>query len=188
MSKGISLESSRLTLRVLDAPDGAKVLDFFLRNKDFLKEWETAREDSFYTLDYQAEQLAEELRRAEEGRLFKVWLFEKADRNFERVIGSIALNDIVRGCFHSCFLGYRLDKGVTNRGYMTEGVEQVLFYAFNELKLHRIEANIMPHNAASLRVVEKLGFYNEGLATKYLKINGRWEDHIHKVLRNHALE
>jgi [ribosomal protein S5]-alanine N-acetyltransferase len=55
---------------------------------------------------------------------------------------------------------------------------------FQELGLHRIEANIMPKNKRSLRVVEKLGFYNEGLAYKYLKINGKWEDHIHMVLLN----
>jgi len=65
---------------------------------------------------------------------------------------------------------------------MTEALQEAIAFLFEEWKLHRIEANINPDNQASLRVVEKLGFYNEGLAKKYLKINGKWEDHIHKLL------
>ncbi|WP_330651588.1 GNAT family N-acetyltransferase [Tepidibacter aestuarii] len=70
---------------------------------------------------------------------------------------------------------------------MSEAIKKGIDIIFNQYKLHRIEANIMPKNKASLRVVEKLGFYNEGLALKYLKINGKWEDHIHMVLLNDKL-
>jgi len=133
-------------------------------------------------------EILDELETIKEGRLFKVWFFKQEDIALDYVLGSIALNNIVRGAFQSCHLGYKMDQNNINKGYMTEGLEKVIDYAFNVLKLHRIEANIMPHNAASLRVVEKLGFYNEGLAKKYLKINGRWEDHIHMVLLNESLE
>lgn len=71
---------------------------------------------------------------------------------------------------------------------MTEAVEAVVNHAFHELRLHRIEANIMPRNQASLRVVQKLGFQNEGISRKYLQINGKWEDHIHMVLLNEEME
>ncbi|EOD01178.1 Ribosomal-protein-S5p-alanine acetyltransferase [Caldisalinibacter kiritimatiensis] len=71
---------------------------------------------------------------------------------------------------------------------MTEALKMGIDIAFNELKLHRIEANIMPKNEASLRIVKKLGFYEEGVAKKYLKINGKWEDHIHMVLLNEDIE
>jgi len=70
---------------------------------------------------------------------------------------------------------------------MTEAIQKGIEIMFNEFGLHRIEANIMPGNKPSLRVVEKLGFYNEGLAYKYLKINGKWEDHIHMVLLNESV-
>ena len=103
------------------------------------------------------------------------------------VIGSIVLNNIIRGAFHSCHLGYKMDQFNINKGYLTEGLKIVIEYAFNVLKLHRIEANIMPHNSPSLRVVEKL-VYHEGLAKKYLNINESWEDHIHMVLLNESLE
>ena len=75
-----------------------------------------------------------------------------------QIIGTVGLNNIVRGCFHSCFLGYKLDQDFLNRGYMTEAVRAAVDYAFGPLALHRVEANIMPHNQASLRVAEKCGF------------------------------
>jgi ribosomal-protein-alanine N-acetyltransferase len=71
---------------------------------------------------------------------------------------------------------------------MMEAVQSISNYAFGDLKLHRIEANIMPRNHASLKVVEKLGFFNEGTKRKYLKFNGTWEDHIHMVLLNEEVE
>ena len=67
---------------------------------------------------------------------------------------------------------------------MTEAVRETVRIAFEELDLHRIEANIMPRNRASLGVARKAGFYEEGLALKYLQINGVWEDHIHMVIRS----
>ena len=100
----------------------------------------------------------------------------------------MALSNIVRGAFQSCHLGYRLDGTEQRKGYMTEAVKELTAYAFQNLNLHRIEANIMPHNMASLKVTEKLGFYHEGLAKQYLRINGRWEDHIHTVLLNEEME
>ena len=66
-------------------------------------------------------------------------------------------------------------------------VEMLVRYAFEELQLHRIEANVMPRNAASLRVLEKNDFVNEGLSKYYLRINGTWEDHIHMVKLNDSM-
>ena len=182
------LETERLVLKVLDSSYAPMVLDFFIRNKDFLQQWEPFKEDTFYSLEFQRDQLAAELQKMNEGRQFRVWIFEKEDKCFEKIIGSVSLNEIVRGCFHSCFLGYRIDEHKRNQGYMTEAVRAVIDYGFNTLILHRVEANIMPHNIASLRVVEKLGFINEGLARRYLKINGLWKDHIHMVLLNESME
>jgi ribosomal-protein-alanine N-acetyltransferase len=91
---------------------------------------------------------------------------------------------MVWGVFLSCYLGYKLDKDEINQGYMTEAIKKGIDIVFSEYGLHRIEANIIPRNKRSLKVTEKLGFYNEGTAYKYLKINGIWEDHIHMVLLN----
>ena len=70
---------------------------------------------------------------------------------------------------------------------MSMAVEMLVRYAFEELKLHRIEANVMPRNAASLRILEKNDFVNEGLSKYYLRINGIWEDHIHMVKLNYSM-
>lgn len=67
---------------------------------------------------------------------------------------------------------------------MREALQAVIDYAFKQMKLHRIEANIMPANTRSIQLVKSLGFEEEGLAKKYLKINGHWQDHIHYVLLN----
>lgn len=185
MENCVLLETPRLSLKVLDESEANRVLDYYLRNETFLSIWEPARDEGFYSLAYQQRQLEMERSLMRDGRSFKVWISEKGD-NLLR--GSISLNNLVRGSFQSCHLGYKLDEQKIGKGYMTEALERVITYAFNELQLHRIEANIMPHNKRSLRVVEKLGFYHEGLAKRYLRINGRWEDHIHMVLRNEAME
>jgi len=181
-------ETERLILKVLDETSADKVLDYYIRNKDFLGEWEPKHLCEFYTIEAQASQLRSNFNELEEKKALRLWIFKKADKEDNRVIGCIAFNSIVWGSFLSCFLGYKLDKDEINKGYTTEALKKGIEIAFNEYKLHRLEANIMPKNVRSLRVVEKLGFYNEGLAHKYLKINGKWEDHIHMVLLNKDLE
>lgn len=182
----IQLSGERLILRTLAESEADKILDYYIRNEAFLAEWEPVRSGEFYTLPFQREQLVRDRREIEAGRLVRIWILEKIRP--DRVIGTVALNNIVRGAFQSCHLGYKLDQEKIRRGYMSEALALVINYAFGELHLHRIEANILPRNRASLRTVEKLGFYHEGLALKYLNINGHWEDHVHMVLRNAKME
>lgn len=181
-------ETERLILKVLEEKDALQVLDYYMRNRDFLEEWELRRPKEFYTVEAQAEQLRKDFREFEEKRALRLWIYKKGDTVNNRVLGAVAFNNIVFGAFLSCFLGYKLDKDEINKGYITEAIRKGIEIVFNEYGLHRIEANIMPRNSRSLRVVEKLGFYNEGLAYSYLKINGHWEDHIHMVLLNDRLE
>lgn len=167
---------------MLDKTHAQLVLDYYLRNRDFLNEWEPKKGEEFYTIYYHEEQLDKELVNIENDNSFRLWIFKKNDSR--KIIGSVSFSNIVKGCFLSCHLGYKLDKDEINNGYITEAIQKGIDIIFNNFGLHRIEANIMPRNIRSLRVVEKLGFYNEGLAYKYLNINGKWEDHIHMVLLN----
>ncbi|THF83437.1 GNAT family N-acetyltransferase [Cohnella fermenti] len=180
------LRTRRLRLRSLDKSHAEIVRDYFARNREFLEPWEVRRSDEYYTVKTHKKLLAADRESEELGQMVKLWLFKAEEPS--RVIGSVSLSNIVRGAFLSCHLGYRLDCEEIRHGYMTEALRELIGYAFGELRLHRIEANIMPRNAASLATVRKLGFYEEGLAQKYLYINGVWEDHIHMVLRNEALE
>ncbi|MBK1811633.1 GNAT family N-acetyltransferase [Clostridium sp. YIM B02505] len=175
-------ETERLILKVLDEASAGQVLDYYMRNRDFLEEWEATKDEEFYKEETQEIQLKNDFENIVKENMLRLWIYKKEDEN--KVIGTLAFTNIVRGAFWSCFLGYKLDGSEIDKGYMTEALSKGIDTMFKEFKLHRIEANIMPKNKRSLRVVEKLGFYNEGLAYQYLKINGRWEDHIHMVLLN----
>jgi ribosomal-protein-alanine N-acetyltransferase len=180
----LELPTARLILKVIGPEFARQSLDYYTRNQAFLAEWNPTTPDDFYTLAYQQERLLIELGMIKEGRMARFWLFKREDAAFSTAIGNIAFNNIVRGAFQSCHLGYQLDQREINQGFITEALRGAIAFAFDELKLHRIEANVMPRNLRSRRVAEKLGFAEEGLARQYLKINGAWEDHIHYVLLN----
>jgi [ribosomal protein S5]-alanine N-acetyltransferase len=93
------------------------------------------------------------------------------------IIGSISLSQIFYGGFQSAYLGYYVGAAYANRGYMSEALQLTLRYAFEDLKLHRLEANIQPGNTASIALVKRAGFVREGFSRRYLKICGRWRDH-----------
>jgi ribosomal-protein-alanine N-acetyltransferase len=93
------------------------------------------------------------------------------------IVGMINLSQIFRGVFQNAYLGYGLGEKFTRQGFMTEAVKLILRYAFKTLKLHRIEANVQPQNAASIAVLQRVNFTKEGFSQKYLKIGGRWRDH-----------
>lgn len=173
------------------SPLCAKALtDYYYRNRDFLKEFEPERDEHFFKEETQRKILTEEQKRICDKTAFRFYLSPEQPTESvpQIIIGTVALNNIVWGCFESCFLGYKLDKDYLRQGLMTEAVNECVRIAFEELGLHRIEANIMPKNKASLGVVQKCGFREEGISPKYLKINGVWEDHIHMVKLNEASE
>lgn len=179
-------ETERLILRPSAPELAGQVAGYYKRNKDFLRETDPVRPDAFYTEEGQRELLCQDAARQEEGRCLRLWLSRKEEP--ERIIGFVGLNEIVRGAFLSCFMGYHMDGTLINRGYCTEAAQKAVEIAFTQLGLHRIEANILPRNARSLRVAQKLGMEREGVSPKYLRINGVWEDHVHMVLRNRAME
>jgi len=178
------LLTDRLRLKVLGPDFARQSLDYYIRNQAFLSEWNPIPAADFYALAYHQERLRVELAQINEGRLARFWLFKREDAAFATAIGNLAFNNIVRGAVQSCHLGYQLDEREINQGFMTEALQRAIAFAFDELQLHRIEANVMPRNLRSSRVLAKLGFVEEGLARQYLKINGVWEDHIHYVLLN----
>lgn len=93
------------------------------------------------------------------------------------VIGLCTVSEIVRGGFESAYLGFHGMSAFARQGLMTEAVRLTVRYAFDVLKLHRLEANIQPENLASLALVQRAGFRKEGYSRDYLKIGGTWKDH-----------
>jgi ribosomal-protein-alanine N-acetyltransferase len=95
----------------------------------------------------------------------------------DAIVGLFELSGIVRGLFQNAYLGYWAGQPFAGQGYMREGMDLTLKFAFNELKLHRVEANIQPANKRSLILARAAGFRREGFSPRYLKIGGRWRDH-----------
>lgn len=176
------LGNDTVTLRPSCEVTGEAVADFYVRNQEFLEPFEARHEAEFYTAAYQQSVLDREVQDIQERKGYHFYIFENGEP--DRIIGIIRISSIVWGAFRSCFMGYKMDKDYINRGYMTMAVFLVTRYAFTEVGLHRIEANVMLWNERSLRVLEKCGYQREGISRKYLKINGKWEDHVHMVKLN----
>jgi [ribosomal protein S5]-alanine N-acetyltransferase len=98
-------------------------------------------------------------------------------RTSGRIIGVINTNCIVRGYFQSAYLGYYVGAPFAGQGYMSEGMRLTTRYAFTEMKLHRLEANIQPDNLPSIALIRKCGFRKEGFSPRYLQVLGQWRDH-----------
>lgn len=96
----------------------------------------------------------------------------------DRLAGEINLNGIQRGAFQNAYVGYWIDRELAGNSYTPEAAAVALRFGFEDLELHRIQVAIIPRNLASRRVVAKLGLRGEGVAERYLEINGRWEDHV----------
>ena len=112
----------------------------------------------------------------------RFYIFNKSDPH--KIVGDISISNIVREIFQCGFLGYKIDKKQNGKGIATEAVGRVIEFAFIRMNLHRLEANVMPDNIASIRVLEKLKFEKEGFSKKYLKINDKWEDHVRYSIIN----
>lgn len=173
------LQSHDLILHPASPSLADQVLDYYRKNADFLADFEPLRPDDFYTQEYHRRELAQKELAAAQRTCFQYYIYLKGFP--DEVIGAIALNNIIWGCFESCFLSYKLDRTHEGWGLMTQAVRTVTHTALEKFGLHRIEANVMPKNKASLRVLQKCEYLEEGLSKSYLKINGKWEDHIHMV-------
>jgi ribosomal-protein-alanine N-acetyltransferase len=184
--KNVRLVTDRLQIRDLPPSAAGRVARFHADNWEFHRPWEPHRHPAHFTARTQRAILRSE-RRSDSA--LHLWLLvpraagEGGWRSCE-IIGSVTLSAIIRGFFQSCYLGYKMDARYARQGYMSEAIRSVVWHAFGPLGLHRIEANVMPRNSASLGLLRSLGFAEEGCGREYLKIQGVWEDHVHMVLLN----
>ena len=93
-------------------------------------------------------------------------------------VGVFNFSEIVRGLFQSAYLGFYALAPNAAQGYMSEAFALALDTAYDDLKLHRVEANVQPGNGRSVALVERVGFTREGYSRRYVKIAGRWRDHV----------
>ena len=171
----MTYNTDRLILNILHQNDADKVLSFYEKNKEQFEPWESERDTNFYTIPYHRLTLSLEYNLMLQSKLLRFWIFHQDDP--QTIIGSVNFYSINRGIYSSCQLGYKIDQDHTGNGYALEGVQASMGILFEEHHLHRVEANIMPRNLQSIKLIEKLGFTYEGLAKSNIKINGTWEDH-----------
>jgi ribosomal-protein-alanine N-acetyltransferase len=169
------LDGERTAIRAVRPADVDELLELRLRNRDFLAPWDPLRPASFFTRSGQAEWVAMQQRAWSEDRGYGFAVLDSSDG--DRIVGGINLFNIVRSARQSAGMGYWIDEASGGRGHATAAVLLAAEFAFLHLGLHRLEPAVMPRNARSTRVMEKAGFRREGLAVRYLRIAGVWEDH-----------
>lgn len=158
----------------LIASDDVPALTELLRvNREFLAPWDPVRSEDFFTTGRQRVVIRDDLRLHTQGSKLPYVIVDDDGQ----LTGRIALNGIVRGAFQSCSLSYWVDAGRNGRGLATRAVGEIVRVAFEELGLHRVQAETLLHNVRSRRVLERNGFVQFGVAPEYLNIAGRWQDH-----------
>jgi ribosomal-protein-alanine N-acetyltransferase len=143
-----------------------------VRNRAFLEPYEPVRAETDFTIAGVRASIAELTAARAAGAAYPFCI-----RAGGAIVGRVTLSQVFRRAFQNCYLGYFVGQEHNGRGYATAAVRLAVAYAFDEVRLHRVQANVMTKNPRSARVLEKAGFRKEGLALHYLQIAGRWEDH-----------
>jgi ribosomal-protein-alanine N-acetyltransferase len=178
------IETERLTLFVAGPGDAERCAQFNRDNAAFLAPWEPPMNPR----SFDAEGVrADRIRAVDEalaGAAYSLAIVARGGGGDAPILGWCQFSNLIRGIFQACFLGYKLDRRSQGNGYMTEALSGAIDYMFREVRLHRIQANYMPHNQRSAAVLRRLGFTIEGTAKAYLFIGGAWRDHVLTSLVN----
>jgi ribosomal-protein-alanine N-acetyltransferase len=170
-----TLRGSRVMLRIpvlADFPQWARLRE---ESRAFLAPWEPIWPADDLTRLAFRRRLRRYQREIRNGTGYPFFVFS-ADG--DTLLGGLTMAQIQRGVTQSAVLGYWMGRPHARKGLMTDAAKAVVTFAFDTLHLNRVEAACLPHNAASIRLLEKVGFSREGYARKYLCIDGRWQDHI----------
>jgi [ribosomal protein S5]-alanine N-acetyltransferase len=144
-------------------------------SRNFLEQWEPEWNDDEFARSSFRYRLYIYNKLATEERSQSLFAFTSDGIN---LMGAINVSNIRRGVSQSATLGYWIGEPYARKGYMSNALELVSQYSFNDLALHRLEAACLPHNQASISLLKKSKFEQEGIAKSYLKIAGNWEDHL----------
>ena len=145
------------------------------QSREFLTPWEPTWTSSELTKASYRRRLKHYARDLREDLGYAFFLYRNSD---DALLGGVTLSNVRRGVTQACTLGYWIGAPHAQQGYMSAGVTAAIPFVFDSLRLHRLEAACLPHNEASRRLLETAGFSREGLAKRYLKINGIWQDHL----------
>lgn len=154
--------------------DAERLAEILTLSRGFLAPYEPFRAESYFTVAGQESAVQRLLESRSSGTTEpRVIVSDRGE-----VVGRITLNNIVRGPFESCSVGYWLHQPFTGQGLATRAVNEMVDIAFHGLGLHRVEAGTLLDNTASQAVLKRTGFVQFGLAPEYLRIAGEWRDHL----------
>ncbi len=173
----ITLAANGVVLRPIKRSDKSSWNEIKQRNNQWLSPWDATNPDGITTPPNFNDVLRQAKKSAKNGNAF-MFAIEIDDH----LVGQITLGNVIWGSLREAYIGYWIDESYANRGIVTTSVALLTQFSLQELGLHRIEVSIRPENAASLRVVEKIGFINEGMRPRFLHIDGDWRDHFIFVL------
>jgi hypothetical protein len=168
----LTFETERLLLTSSNPCMAEEVLNFYKNNKEDFEATEPIDKNNFYTIEVQKRNLSMEERAFSEKFFVRFWIFLK--ENPKKIIGTFSFSKIKMGYFCSASLGYKIDKEFRHKGYCTEAIRFGLYYAKNNLNLHRIFSTVNLDNKNSISLLLKLGFDREGLLKDYVFLNGKW--------------
>ena len=168
------IEGDGVYLREPQMSDYAAWSKLRAESREFLEPWEPRWPRDELDRNTYRRRIRYYYRDARQDLGYAFFLFRTSDN---ALIGGATLSNIRRGVSQTCSLGYWIGAPYARQGYMTRGVRAVTWFVFDVLRLHRLEAACLPVNAASSALLTRTGFQYEGLARRYLKINGTWQDH-----------
>jgi [ribosomal protein S5]-alanine N-acetyltransferase len=178
----VRFETARTTVRFAEPADISAVLRFYRDNRERLRPFEPERPPIFFEERFWRSQVRQNVVDFAADRALRLFVFSVEEP--ERVIGNIGFGNFVRAAGQYCTLGYSLDGAHEGRGLMFEALRPSIDFVFSGLHFHRIEANYIPENRRSGDLLRRLGFQIEGYSREYLRIDGRWEDHVRTALLN----
>lgn len=183
----VPLVGRRLVMRPLVADDFGQWREVRTVNEEWLTKWEPARisgqPDVVKNRQAFASRCAARQRERQLGTGYGFGVFVEG-----RLAGEMNVSAIQRGPFQNAYVGYWIDQRLAGQEYTPEALVVAMRFAFEQLRLHRLQIAIIPRNKPSRRVVEKLGLRLEGMAERYLEINGTWEDHLRYAITSEDWE
>ena len=177
------LVGDRVRVSLAGDIDAGDLAAFHRRNYGRLKRWMPPVPETFLTDDYWIRWVAAARLLYDKEQAVRL-IVRKGRREASPLIAQANFSNIVKGPFQACLLGYHIDGGAEGQGLMREALSLAIRFVFDEMGLHRIMANYIPTNDRSARLLDRLGFEQEGYARDYLFIDGAWRDHVLTALTN----
>lgn len=160
--------------RPLELADAPELAALHRENREFLAPWQPLRPDSYATEAGQRAAVAAALAQRVSGSAVPFVVLDGSGA----IVGGVTLASVIRGAFQSCSVGYWLAEHAQGRGLATAALRDAVDVAFGDLRLHRVQAETLPHNRRSRQVLQRVGFEEYGRARSYLQIAGAWQDNV----------